>query len=54
MQSFPSAEMIVDRVDPDLPADFVLTNEVNTLLGITMERKIMQFSQGYNDNYHIF
>ncbi|MEO0559236.1 MAG: hypothetical protein AAF170_13750 [Bacteroidota bacterium] len=53
-QSFPSAEMIVDRVDPDLPADFVLTNEVNTLLGITMERKIMQFSQGYNDNYHIF
>jgi hypothetical protein len=51
--SFPDAEMVVDRVDPDLEADFVLVNEVNTLLGITMERRVLQFSQGFHDNYHV-
>jgi hypothetical protein len=52
-QSFSSAEMVVDRVDPDLEADVVIENEVNTLLGITMERRILQFSQGFHDNYHV-
>ena len=31
----------------------MIVNEVNTLLGITMKRKIMQWSQQYNDNYMI-
>ena len=52
-QSFPSAEMILDRIDPALDADFVLTNEVNTLLGVTMVRRVRQFAQEYNDDYHI-
>jgi hypothetical protein len=51
--SIPDAEMVVDRVDPDLVPDAMIINEVNTLLGITMERRIMQFSQDYHDNYHI-
>jgi hypothetical protein len=52
-ESFPEAEMVVDRVDPTMEADAMIINEVNTLLGITMERRILQFSQGYHDNYHI-
>ena len=52
-QSFPSAAMVVDRVDPDMEADFMLVSVVNTLLGITMERRVMQFSQEYHDNYHV-
>lgn len=52
-QSFSDAEMVVDRVDPDLEADVVILNEVNTLLGITMERRVLQFSQGFHDNYHV-
>ncbi|CAN5818992.1 hypothetical protein BH23ACT11_BH23ACT11_04310 [soil metagenome] len=51
--SFPDAEMIVERVDPDMEADVMIINEANTLLGVTMRREIMQFSQGYHDNYHI-
>ncbi|WP_412068386.1 hypothetical protein [Rubrivirga sp. IMCC43871] len=52
-QSFPSAAMVVDRVDPDQAADFMLISRVNSLLGITMERRVMQFSQEYHDNYHV-
>ncbi len=47
------APMVVDRVDPDLPSDFVLYTRVNTLLGVTMERTVYQFSQEYHDNYHV-
>lgn len=43
----------VDEVDPDMEADLMIYNKVNTQLGITMERKIMQFSNSYHDNYHI-
>ncbi|MEP0548694.1 MAG: hypothetical protein ABJF88_17295 [Rhodothermales bacterium] len=52
-QSFSSAEMVVDEVDPDQVADVMIVNAANTLLGITMERRIMQFSQGFHDNYHV-
>ena len=52
-QSFASAAMVVDRVDPDMEADFMLISRVNTLLGITMERRVMQFSQEFHDNYHV-
>lgn len=41
----------IDDIKPDLPYDRVIINKVNTLLGITMERKIFQFSDTYNDNY---
>ena len=52
-QSIPAAEMIADRVDPTLPSDVMLVNRVNTLLGVTMERRVYQFSQQFHDNYHI-
>ena len=52
-QSFPSASMVVDRVDPDMAADFMLVNRFNTILGATVERRVMQFSQEYHDNYHV-
>lgn len=47
------APMANDRVDPDIPADVMIITEVNTLLGLTMERRVMQFSQEYHDNYHV-
>lgn len=47
------SQMFADEVDPDLEADAVLINEVNTLLGITMQRRVLQFSQAYHDNYHV-
>ena len=41
-------------VDPSIPADRMLVNIVNTFGGITMTRKIMQFSQPYHDNYMVY
>ena len=52
-QSFASASMVVDRVDPTMAPDFMLINRFNTLLGLTVERRVMQFSQEYHDNYHV-
>ena len=49
----PEAAMVIDYSDPSIVSDAMIVNEVNTLLGITMERKIMQFSQEYHDNYHV-
>ncbi len=43
----------VDEVDPTIPADRMLYNRVNTHMGITVERSIMQFSQDFHDNYHM-
>ncbi len=44
----------VDRVDPTIPSDRMIVNVDNTMLGITMVRKIMQFSQQYHDNYMVY
>ncbi|HCY76618.1 MAG TPA: hypothetical protein DHV28_11930 [Ignavibacteriales bacterium] len=43
----------IDEIDPNLFADRFIINRVNTQLGVTMTRKIFQFSQSYNDNYII-
>jgi len=43
----------IDEIDPTLFADRVLINRVNTQLGVTMTRRIFQFSQSFNDNYII-
>lgn len=43
-----------NRVDPTQAADRMIINVVNTSIGITMTRKIMQFSNQYHDNYMIF
>ena len=44
----------VDEIDPDLPAERLLYNVVNTSMGITMTRKIYGFSQKNHDNYMIY
>ncbi len=44
----------VDAVDPSIKADMEIVNVVNTQLGLTMTRKIYQFSQPENDNYMIY
>ena len=41
-------------VDPTIPSDRMLVNVVNTAAGITMTRKIMQFSQPFHDNYMVY
>ncbi len=49
----PEASMSNDTVDPTIEADRIIINEANTLLGLTMERRILQFSQDWHDNYHV-
>ena len=44
----------VDAVDPTIKPDMEIVNVVNNLLGLTMTRKIYQFSQAENDNYMIY
>lgn len=44
----------IDEVDPSMKPDMMIVDSVNTLLGITMTRKIMQFSQHYHNNYFIY
>jgi hypothetical protein len=46
-------DVIYDDIDPDMAADRMIINVVNTQLGITMTRKIMQFSNLDHDNYHV-
>ena len=43
----------VDEIDPDQIPDRIITNVVNTSMGLTMTRKIYVFSQQYHDNYFI-
>ncbi|MCL5029293.1 MAG: hypothetical protein M1480_09795, partial [Bacteroidetes bacterium] len=44
----------VDAVDPSIKPDMEIVNVVNTQLGLTMTRKIYQFSTPGNDNYMIY
>ena len=43
----------IDEVDETLHADRALNNKVHSAMGITMNRRIIQFSQEHHDNYHI-
>lgn len=43
----------VDEVDPTIIADRIITNVVNTSMGLTMTRRLYAFSQQYHDNYFI-
>ncbi len=42
-----------DYINPDQIADRIVTNVVNTSMGLTMTRRIYAFSQQYHDNYFI-
>ncbi len=46
--------VVNDEVDPSIPADRMIVNVTNTQLGITMTRKILQFSHQSHDNYMIY
>lgn len=43
----------IDEIDSSLPADRMFYTRSNSILGVTVDRTIMQFSQEYHDNYHI-
>ncbi|MDZ7384605.1 MAG: fibronectin [candidate division KSB1 bacterium] len=43
----------VDEIDPNQIPDRIVTNVVNTTMGLTMTRRIFAFSQQYHDNYFI-
>lgn len=40
-----------DFTDPNLFADRMIENKINTQLGLTITRRIFQFSQEFHDNY---
>ncbi|NOX89054.1 MAG: fibronectin [Calditrichaeota bacterium] len=44
----------VDEIDPDLPADRMLYNVVNTQIGVTVTRRVYAYSQQNHDNYLIY
>lgn len=48
-----SKDVTNDGVDPTMKADRKIVTVTNTLLGVTVERTIRQFSQQYHDNYHV-
>ena len=43
-----------DKIDPTLPCDRMIYNVTNTPVGITVSRKVYDWSQQYNDNYFIY
>lgn len=46
-------ETIIDMLDNNLIWDRMIYNKVNTQLGVTIERRIAQLSQGFNNSYII-
>jgi len=52
LQSF-LRPVTVDVEAPNMKADQMMYNKVNTALGLTIERWVRQFSQQDHDNYHI-
>jgi len=43
-----------DAIDPTLPCDRMIYNLANTPIGITISRKVLNWTQQYNDNYYIY
>lgn len=43
----------VDSIDATIIPDRIVTNVVNTSMGLTMRRRVYAFSQQYHDNYFI-
>jgi len=44
----------IDKVDPSISFDRMIDNVINSQLGITVNRKILQFAQQFNDNYIVY
>ena len=47
-------DVTIDRIDETMVWDRMIENVCNTQLGLTMTRKIFQFSQQYHDNYIVY
>lgn len=45
---------IIDRPDDAQPADRVMVNRFHTSIGVSVTRKILSFSQQYNNNYFVY
>jgi len=43
----------IDEIDPTQIPDRIVTNVVNTSMGLTLTRRILAFTQQYHDNYFI-
>ena len=46
-------EAILDEIDPALPADRMVHNVNNMVMGITVDRKIYAYTNEFHDNYHL-
>ena len=44
----------LDQVDPNMKADRMIVNTINTPMGLTMTRKIMVFPNQYNNNFFVY
>ena len=44
----------LDEIDPDLPCDHMIYNEINTSMGISFTRKVRAFTNNYHQAYHIY
>lgn len=51
--NYPLQQVEIDELDSNMPYDQMIYNLVNTQLGMTMKRKIYQFSNPYYDNFHV-
>ena len=43
----------IDRVQPGLKADRMITTTSHTVTGVTLTKRIWAYSQEYHDNYHV-
>lgn len=52
LQSF-KYPVAYDSFATDMPADVLVEQTINTLIGLTVHRKVWAFTNEYHDNYHI-
>ncbi len=45
--------VIVNKVEAAIKADRMVNSVINTSVGVTINRRAMQFAQEYNDDYHV-
>lgn len=48
-----SKPVVLDDVDPSMKADRAIINVINSSVGVTMERRVLQFSNEHHDDYYI-
>lgn len=45
---------VPDEIDPSIPADRIIENTLHTAIGVTVNRRILAFTQQNHDNYFIY